>query len=105
MEQRRQAPGSRSPNAAARFGRSHDVGEQDGHQHAVEFRLVVPDLLQEVLDLDEQSLRVAYEEEVVLAGQLDEPGTGMPSAVLRMPSIAKSRSPLRPIASVGTWIS
>ena len=67
---------SRWPGAASASIRSpDDVGEQDGREHAVELRLVVADLLQEALDLDEQSFRVAHEEEVVLAGQLDEPGT------------------------------
>jgi len=87
------------------FCRSHDVGEQDGREHTVEFRLVVTDLLQEVLDLDKQSLRVTEEEDVVLSGQLDEPGTRDASAVLCTSSIGKVRSPVRPIARVGTWIA
>jgi hypothetical protein len=87
---------SRSPNGGA-FCRSHDVGEQDGREQTIVVRLVVADLLQEVLDLEKQSLRITEEEEWSRPGSSTNLAPEMPPAVLCTSSIGKRglRSPDR----------
>src|SRR6185295_18995126 len=88
------------PSLVAELDRSlrgvDEVGEQHGGQDALD-RRQRPDTGEELLDLVEQGVGVAREEQVVGALELDEFGPG--DAMLTI------RSSRRWSTSVGTWIA
>ena len=94
----------RSPSSGQVFCGSHDVGEQDCHQDAIEHRHR-PDAGEELLDLVEEFLGPTGERQVVVPGSSTNRAPGIRPAIWRPCSGRTWRSPRRLMTSVGAWMA